>query len=369
MKIILVVALLLLALSLAACEGVGKDKRYLDASVGRSLELPPDLSESKQESGFEIPAGFSGTDPTVKDKVPVLAKVDSLSLESSGDLYWLNVDAPVDDLYQMVKDFWATEGYLLLVDEPVIGIMQTEWVLKEEGDSQDEGSWFGKLFGDDNLSASQDQFRTRIERVPNGNGSRIYISHRGTEYIYVLETGDNESLVEGQGDDNQWRFRQPEPELEIEMLSRLMIFLGLRKAEVDLQAANAKLFRPRASKHIDAEEKSPFLLVKDPYQIAWNRIYHQLERMNFEIVGEEYKSGLSGEGEIIVNVQFSESKKDKGLFSFFSSSSESVKKQIVLVLAEETHELTRIMIETIDGDFDVSPDGAAFLDLLYQNIR
>jgi outer membrane protein assembly factor BamC len=240
-------------------------------------------------------------------------------------------------------------------------------VLTEQGASDENRPWYQKLFASDDLSASQDQFRTRIERDPGGRGSRIYIAHRGTEYVHVLEIGDNRPQQDKE--DNQWRFRQPEPELEVEMLSRLMIYLGLQKSEVAQQVADVKLLSPRATQHMDSSEKSPYLIVRDPYQIAWNRVYHQLERMNFDIDSAEFKSGLLGEGAIIVNAQFQESKDKKGLFSFFSKSGETVKKQIVLVLAEETHELTRVMIETIGGDFDSSPEGAAFLDLLYQKLR
>ena len=366
MKLIPAVSVLLLAVLLAACQGMGADRRYLDASLGRDLELPPDLSENEEGSSFELPAGFSGNTGEPTDKVPVLARVDSLQLEGSGDLYWLNVDAPVDDLYRLVKNFWFSEGFRLSIDEPVIGIMQTEWLKTEQGAS-DGASWFENLFAGEDLSASQDQYRTRIELNQDGSGSRIFIAHRGTEYVYVLETARNQTPADS--DDNQWRFRQPEPELEIEMLSRLMIYLGLQKTEVELQVADIKLFNPRAFQHMDSSEKSPYLIVKDPYQIAWNRVYHQLERMNFDIESAEFKSGLSQEGTIMVNAQFSESEEQKGLFSFFSSSSETVKKRIVVVLAEETHELTRVMIENSSGDFDTSPEGAAFLELLYRNIR
>ena len=368
MKVIPALSILLLAALLAACAGFGSDTRYLDAAVAKDLALPPDLSEAKEESSFELPTGFSGSADSTQDEVPVLASVESLRLEGSGgDVYWLNVDEPADNLYQLVKNFWLSEGYRLAVDEPIIGIMQTEWVLTEQGASKAGLPWYQKLFSTDDLSASQDQFRTRIELDRNEQSSRIYIAHRGTEYVYVLEGDD--AQAQGTDDDNQWRFRQPEPELEVEMLSRLMIYLGLQKAEVEQQVADVKLFSPRASKHIDSSERSPFLIVKDPYQIAWNRVYHQLERMNFEIESAEFESGLLGEGVIRINAQVSEGEKDKGFFSFFSTSSEAVKKQIVLVLAEETNELTRVIIETNDGDFDTSPEGAAFLDLLYQKIR
>ncbi len=365
MKYAPVTLLLLVAASLTACQST--DKRYLDASLGTNLELPPDLSEFEIQSEFELPTTFSGTDAeTARDKIPVLVRVESLRLSGSGDLYWLEVEEPVTNLYQLVKNFWASEGYRLAVDEPVIGIMQTEWILTEQGAGEEGRSWLGRLFASDDLSASQDQFRTRIEPDPTGKRSRIYIVHRGTEYVYVLEVGDSKQPDDS--DDNQWRFRQPEPEFEVEMLSRLMIYLGLQKAEVEQQVVNVKLFKPRAFQHIDAEEKSPFLIVKDPYPIAWNRVYHQLERMNFEIESVNLK-GLSGEGDITVKAKVTESKEGDGLFSFFSSSPESVEKRIVLVVAEETPKLTRVMIETPGGDFDTSPAGAEFLRLLYQQIK
>ncbi|MBT8433888.1 MAG: outer membrane protein assembly factor BamC [Gammaproteobacteria bacterium] len=366
MKFIRIASILLPVALLVACNS-GADRRYLDASMDRSLELPPDLSEFDEESKFELPAGISGAESSAKNKVPVLARVNSLRLEGSGDLYWLRVEEPIDNLYQLVKSFWYSEGYRLMVDEPVIGIMQTEWVITEQGPNDASNSWFKSLFVGENLSASQDQYRTRIELDQAGNASRIYIAHRGTELGYEVELGEGLKRIDN--DDNQWRFRQPEPELEVEMLSRLMIFLGLKKAEVEQQVANVKLFRPRAFQRIDADQQSPYLIVKDPYQIAWNRVYHQLERMNFEIENSEFKRGLLGEGAITVKVPVTESKEGKGLFSFFSKSSETVEKKIVVVLAEVTHELTRVMIETRAGNADTSPAGAAFLDLLYKKIR
>ena len=127
MKIARISVLALLAGLVAACES-GYDYRYADPSVGESLKLPPDLAGVQVESKFELPAAISGNNETAKDKIPVLAKVQSVQLEGSGDLYWLQVDESVENLYQLVKNFWASEGYRLNVDEPVIGVMQTEWI-------------------------------------------------------------------------------------------------------------------------------------------------------------------------------------------------------------------------------------------------
>lgn len=358
-----IAAWLILVASLSACNS-GPDQRYLDATLGRSLELPPDLLRAESESKFELPAVFIGDDPSVRDKVPVLARVESVRLEGSAGLYWLSVEEPVNTLYQMVKNFWAAEGYRLVVDEPVIGIMQTEWVLTEVGKKAGGESWWDSLFASDDLSATQDQFRTRIERDQGRN--RIYIVHRGTEYQHVLKSGD--SYLPGESSDNKWRYRQPDPELEIEMLSRLMIYLGLGQSEVEQQISQARLFTPRASMHTDHEEKSPFLLLKDPYQIAWNRVYHQLERMNIKIDSASFKSGLSGEGVITVSAEVVEGAEDKGLFSFFSSD-DPEPKIFSLIVSEESHELTRVSIENAEGNLDTTSAGAQLLALLYDQVR
>ncbi len=364
MKPVTAAAIAILAVALAACEK-SLDRRYLDATTGANLELPPDLAQFEVESAFELPASFSGDDPNERNKVPVLAKVDGVRLEGSGDLYWLEVDQPVADVYRWVKEFWGEQGFRLVVDEPVIGVMQTEWVLKEEGASKDDVSWIERiLFGND-LSATQDQFRTRVERNPDGGGSRIYVAHRGTEFVHVLVTDDRVTAGEAEG--NVWQFRQPEPELEIEMLSRLMIHLGLEKSEVERQVKNVSMFTPRTFMRLNLEDNSPYLIMRDPYHIAWNRVYHELERLNFPILASNFKNEILTEGYITFESKVLEEK--KGGFFSFGASNETVAKKFTLVISEESHELTRVEIENDDGDLDTTPEGAELLTLLHQQLR
>ena len=356
-------------LALATGCGSSLDIRYLDASLGQPLELPPDLTISDSESEFELPTAFNGDDASDRDKIPVLAMIDSVQLKSGGGFYWLEVEEPVDDLYQLIKNYWSREGYGLIVDEPVIGVMQTEWIFREEGVNRPDASWWERILFPDDFSASQDQFRTRIERDPESQRNRVYIVHRGTEYKHVLQTRADDNSPDADYDD-EWHFRRQEPELEVEMLSRLMVYLGLQKTEVDQQVADVRLFTPRAFKHIDIEENAPFLIVKDPYQIAWNRVYHQLERLNFEITSSQFSSGFGflQEGVIIISTEITRSSDDEG-FSFFSSSDVIEEREFALVFSEESHDLTRVEIEDINGEFDTSPEAARFIDILFNQVR
>lgn len=361
-------ALLLLAASISGCS-TDLDQRYLDASLGTALELPPDLIGPERESDFDLPDSISGDAETGKGERPVLAKVESAQLKGSGNLYWLSVEEPVDNLYRLIRNFWASEGYRLVVDEPAIGIMQTEWVYKEVGTNNESDNWFMRLFDSDDLSATQDQFRTRIERGDGEN--RVYITHRGTEYRHVLKLDDRGGAptADVEEQDTDWRHRQPDHELEVEMLSRLMLYLGLEKTAVDQQRADIRLYQPRAFMQLDGEENSPVLLIRDPYQIAWNKVLHHLEQLNFEIESSQFKSGFSNEGVFIVNSEVTEKKEETGFFAGLFSGDSTGKRQFILVLSEETHELTRVEIETAKGELDSSPEGAKLLELLYRRIK
>ena len=354
------IALPMLVVTLLAACSSGPDLEYLGTRSSENLEIPPDLTLAALSEKFVLPENFSSGTGEFKGKIPILARVDSLRLEGSADFYWLAVDGPVDNLYEQVKGFWATEGYVLVVDEPVIGIMQTKWLLTEVGYSKDNESFLDSLFASDDLSATQDQYRTRIAKDSGVNSTRIYISHRGTETIQQLETRQTED-----DDAAEWGFRPREPELEVEMLSRLMIFLGLKKAEVDQQLTNVKLFSSRATIHTDNSENETYLLMKSVKDLAWTRLLHELDRLGVEVTSSEVSSGFSGDGVIFVKTAFLT--EEEG--GFFSTDPEVVAKRVAIVVAEETNELTRISIETPDGDPDESPEAVEFLTTLYEQIR
>jgi len=375
MKSPLATLLVFAAINLVACGGPSADLEYQDSRMMPNLEIPPDLTRVDIESDFELPAVFSGDSPE-SSSIPVLARVDSIELKGHSDFYWLSIDEPVDNLYQLVKDFWAAEGFTLAMDEPVIGVMKTNWVFKKEGEDDEDKGFLAKLFSSEDLSESQDQFKTRIARGAGTTANQVYITHRGTEYKTVVLSGQEEKYNQAnyiyteEGDN--WGFRLSEPELEVEMLSRLMLYLGLRRAEVDQQLANIQLFSPRASIHTDytgdETEGETYILVKDEYTGTWNRVLHQLERLNLEVISANTETGFSNKSVLLVETDIEIEKDVSGFFSF-GSKMEIVKKRIKLVFSEESDDITRIDMETDEGKTDSSPEGVEFLTFLYQHIK
>jgi len=372
MKSQAVMLLVFSAIYLVACGGPSADLEYLDSRVKPNLELPPDLTLIKADGSFELPAVFTTSGTGTSGGLPVLTSVDSIRLKGHSDYYWLSIEEPVDNLYRLVKNFWASEGFTLMMDEPVIGIMKTNWVFKKEGGHDKDKSFFAKLFSGDELTQIQDQFKTRIASEAGTASSQVYISHRGTINIEgYLSRSDKYAQVHFEDYDagGDWNIRASEPELEVEMLSRLMLYFGLRQLEVDQQLAKIKLFSPRASIHTDYDDDETYILVKDEFTRAWYRTLHQLERLNFEIISADTKNGLTGKkGDLLVETDI-EVEVDKSGFFSFSPDIEIVKKQIRLVFSEETHEITRISMETDEDDSKNAAEEVEFLTLLYQYIK
>ena len=369
MKSLALSFLVFIAINLTACGGPSADLEYLDSRVKPNLEIPPDLTLIKADGSFELPAVFTTSGAETGGGLPVLASVDSIKLQGHSDFYWLSIDEPADNLYQYVKDFWASEGFTLAMDEPVIGIMKTNWIFNEEGGEDQDKSFLAKLFAGNELSRSQDQFKTRIARDAGTSISQVYISHRGTESsVGLISNWDRANLNDLETRD-EWKFRAFEPELEVEMLSRLMLYLGLRQLEVDQQLAKIKLFAPRASIYTDYTKDETYILVKDEFTRAWYRTLHQLERLNFEIISADFGSGLTGtKGELLVETDI-EVEVDKSGFFSFSPEIEIVKKQIKLVFSEKTPEITRIGMETSQDESESTAEDIEFLTLLYQYIK
>jgi outer membrane protein assembly factor BamC len=355
----------LTVINLAACSG--SSIPYGDTRVQPDLEIPPDLTVETSDSRIELPSTISNDGRAMADtnnKVPVLASVESMKLEGYADFYWLSVDGPVDDVYQLVKKFWASEGLILSVDEPAIGTMQTEWIYNKEGSYDEDQNFILKFLGQDDLSASQDQFKTRIARDPETGATQIYITHRGTEYSHVLSTkADDEK-----NHSNDWGFRASDNELEVEMLSRLMIYLGLERSELDEHLVNIKLFAPRSRLEVDYSENETFLMLKGEYTRSWNRTLHQLGRLGFEVLESNMRSGLSDDGVMLVVTDIDTSVDTSGFFSI-TTKVEIQKKQIYLIFSEESHQLTRISVEDKEGEIDNSPEAAEFLTLLNQYLK
>ena len=283
-------------LLLAACSMLpsfeGDKIEYKSAGKLPPLEIPPDLTRPTTDDRFAVPdinpkggATFSVyskerggvPDPS---KAAVLPSQENARLERSGSQRWLVVKGEADAVWNVVKEFWQETGFIVNVENPDAGVMETDWA--ENRAKIPQGGIRG-LLGKvvDNLysTAERDKFRTRLERSTEPGMTEVYISHRGMEEVYV--TADR--------DETKWHPRPPDPDLEAEMLRRLMSRFGVQdaRAKTEMAAAQAPL---RATLLKGAGGGT--LSVNDQFDRAWRRVGLALDRVGFTVEDRDRSKGL-----------------------------------------------------------------------------
>ncbi|MDQ7968535.1 MAG: outer membrane protein assembly factor BamC, partial [Oxalicibacterium faecigallinarum] len=162
------------------------------------LEVPPDLTQLQRENRYSLPDANRGTatassynmqqatrpvgTPTVSSTVAP-TQIADVRIERSGSQRWLVVNQSPEVLWPRIKDFWQDNGFLISIDSPDTGVMETDWAENRAKIPQDFiRRNLGKIFDSLYSTGERDKFRTRLERGPNGT-TEIYVSHRGAEEV------------------------------------------------------------------------------------------------------------------------------------------------------------------------------------------
>ncbi|MDO9196770.1 outer membrane protein assembly factor BamC, partial [Rhodoferax sp.] len=126
-------ALLSLSLTLAACSALQSDKiDYKSAGKGPSLDVPPDLTQLSRETRYAVPgaavtASSFQLGQTSTSVPTAVTSVGDVRIERAGTQRWLVINRPADKLWEPVRDFWQENGFLLAMEQPNLGIMETDW--------------------------------------------------------------------------------------------------------------------------------------------------------------------------------------------------------------------------------------------------
>lgn len=290
------IVLVCLSALLSACSGTLVESKKVDyKSAGKlpPLDVPPDLTQPSRDDRYAVPDAASkgattfstyagGAKPAAAATAEVLPQVDKMRIERSGTQRWLVVSGVAPDkLWPTVKEFWQEIGFIVNVELPEAGVIETDWAenrakLPGEGVRGVLGNVLGSLYS----TAERDKFRTRLEKG-EGGATEIYISHRGMYEIYVTEGRDQ----------TKWQPRPPEPELEAEMLRRLMVRLGATDAQAKAQGTKAPAVAERA-KLTRTADGAGTLEVQEGFDRTWRRVGLALDRVGFTVEDRDRSQGL-----------------------------------------------------------------------------
>jgi outer membrane protein assembly factor BamC len=271
--------------ALAACSVLEAERiDYKTSAKGPSLEVPPDLSQLARDSRYQVPGGpVTASAYQVGNAAPgvptAATTVGDVRIERAGDKRWLVINRPADQLWGPVRDFWQESGFLLSTDQANLGIMETDWAENRAKIPQDFiRNSLGKLFDSAYSTAERDRFRTRFERAQNG-GTEIYISHRGMVEVYSNT----------QKDQTVWQPRPADPELETEMLRRLMVRLGVPQEQARAAAATGN---GKPGSRVASVNNTPVVQLDEGFDRAWRRVGLALDRTGFTVEDRDRSQGM-----------------------------------------------------------------------------
>ena len=373
------VAVLLIGV-LAGCSGniLPESKKIEYKSAGKlpPLEIPPDLTQQSRDERYAVPdvSASKGTatysayssersgqarTTTAQD---VLPQVDAMRIERSGTQRWLVVHGSTEKLWPAVKEFWQEMGFLVNLEIPEAGVMETDWAENRAKIPQDiiRGT-LGKVFDNLYSTAERDKFRTRLEKGAEPNRVEIYISHRGMYEIYVSE-GRSET---------KWQPRPADPELEAEMLGRLMVRLGVEESVAKtMVAADQRQERAKLSRATDG---AGALLLEEPFDRAWRRVGLALDRVGFTVEDRDRSQGLYFVRYVDPDIDGKKKDEDKGFMSkllfWKGSTSDKPTQAQYRIHLKMTGESTTVQVLTREGGVDRSDTSKRILGLLYEQLK
>ena len=205
----------------------------------------------------------------------------------NGNERWISVGRPASELWQPVRQFWQDNGFLLTIDQPELGIMETDWAENRAKLPQDIiRSTIGKVFDSLYSTGERDRFRTRMERNASG-GTDIYVTHRGMEEVY--NSSHKDSTV--------WQPRASDVELETEFLRRLMLRLGATQEQAQAAKATAQAQEAQAASSgpalaaLTQAGGQPVIQVGENFDRAWRAIGLALDRAGFTVEDRDRSKG------------------------------------------------------------------------------
>ncbi|MCL2875099.1 MAG: outer membrane protein assembly factor BamC [Betaproteobacteria bacterium] len=358
------------AFALVACSSDSnllESKRidYKTAKPSTTLEVPPDLTAPRSDDRYTVPDAGStrGGTATYSDytaeraaqpapgSTGVLAGSGEMRIERAGSQRWLIVPGTAEKIWPQLRDFWLDLGFTLIIDTPEIGVLETDW--RENRANIQEGGLrklLGKVFDGMYSTPERDKFRTRLERGQDDT-VEIYVSHRGMMEIYPNEAKDA----------TVWQPRPADPELEAEILRRLMVRFGADEARAQSVLAETQ----RVERAVQVTDGEALLRIEEPFDRAWRRVGLALDRVNFTVEDRDRAKGLY----YVRYVDPDTDNKSKGFFSRLFSSDKKREGGEYRILIEGKDSQSTITVLTPEGGTDQSPTARKILNLLQQELR
>ncbi len=362
-----VLMLLATALVLSSCKSVTSsdtvDYKSSGAVRGPNLSYPPDLITAQADRRYIVQDGtatMSEYNAAVKKSVQmrsnVMTGIPGMRIAKDGERRWLVVEKPAPELYPQVKDFWQENGFLLVVDSPSTGIMETDWAENRAKIAQD---WIRSTIGGalDSIydTGERDKYKTRLEVAKPGE-TEIYITQRGAiEKCVTDTTGACLSTI--------WTPRPNDPELEAAFLARLMERLGMTQEQAKAMVAAPLGPKTPKAKFVQEGNNKGYIELSSGFDRSWRDVGLALDRSNFTVEDRNRSDGVY----FVRYVNAKDVGDSKGFFTNLFSSKDDSKlqaKKYQVIVKSTGENSANVYVQDADGKPENTPAGFQLLTIL-----
>jgi outer membrane protein assembly factor BamC len=384
---------------MAGCTWTGSvfsDKVDYKAARTRSepLEVPPDLSQLPREERFTVPErpqsvtaseaaaarpGMPGAAAGASVAAAVVPAGSIAQIERQGNQRWLAVNMPPEKAWPILLDFWPSVGLAVEKSDKATGIMETVWAENRAKLPQDIiRKTLGRALGSVYETGEQDKYRARLERTAKDT-SEIYISHRGMIEVFTSSAQDRTA----------WQPRPNDPDMEAEMLQRLLVRFDATAAKASTTAsaaaksgapaspggtagaATVAASAPVETVHVvkGADGRSERLDIDDPFDRAWRRVGLALDRGGFTVEQRDRAKGIYFVRYLDPDYE-AKAKEQQGLFSKILGRDKPIEApQYRVQLTSAGDAGTWVRVFDSDGKPERSTTGDRVLALLKDQLR
>jgi len=273
----------------------------------------------------------------------------------------LSIQKNPDAVWDPLREFWKENGFALTLDQPELGIMETDWAENRAKLPQDFiRKAVGKILDSFYSTGERDKFRTRVERT--ANGLEITITHRGLAEVYATTTKDT----------TVWSPRASDPELEIEFLRRLMMKLGGQNLSASALSSSPTAVAGTAAASMPADVKIikqnnlPAIEIKDGFERAWRRVGVAIDRTGFTVEDRDRAQGVF----FVRYAPSGTTGKEPGFFAKLFTSDKVIPTLAKYRIAVTSKgEVSTVVVQGADGIPETSANADKIIKLLADEIK
>lgn len=373
-----VIVCLVTTLAAGGC-GSLSNARKIDYRAARTLpplEVPPGLSTTLKADELGVSQGpttysrYAGErEAHVSGSAAVLPEYPNVKLMREGQARYIVVKAEPDVVWKEVRDFLTKNGLSIAKENPKAGLLETNWAENRALVGASKSNPLAKVLKSLYSTGMRDKYRVRLERGKAPGTTEIYLNHEGME-----EVAPDES--ESRGAQAGWKPRPSDPELEAEMLHRLVAYLGGSEGDATpvangstasgAQRSSAAESSPPPSARLSRDGSGTALLtLQDSLDRAWRRVGLSLDRIGFTVEDRDRSKGIYYVRYIDPDTQADK----KGFFSRLFGGNKPGPSNQYQVHIKPAQDGTDVEVLDKEGGPAAAKTGERILSLLYEQLK